>query len=202
MNKQNIIPWLRRTAFRKKAFRFNNEIYFYDISPLCFDTERIVELPILKRFLNRHRGKKILEIGNVSSHCSNVKTLVVDKYDPAKNVFNMDAVDMDKYCGGADAVVSISTLEHIGRDEEIKDPEKAIRSFELLLEIAKEKPILITIPFGYHEKLVATLSGLSRTRFMRRNIRNEWRECAYEECKGIQYGYPFRHANAIAVYLR
>ena len=85
--------------------------------------ERSIEVPIVMEIVNQNKGKRILEIGNVLSNYYKVSHDIVDKYEKAPNVINQDVVDFktnEKY----DLIVSISTLEHVGWDEEPRDDKK------------------------------------------------------------------------------
>lgn len=51
---------------------------------------------------------------------------VVDKYEGAPGVRNVDVLDNED--GDLDYVASISTLEHVGWDEQERDADKALRA--------------------------------------------------------------------------
>ena len=66
------------------------------------------------------------EIGNVLAHYVETDHLRVDKYEQAEGVQNLEVLDFDP--GPLDWIIAISTLEHVGWDEEPRDPGKAVRA--------------------------------------------------------------------------
>src|SRR5262245_21627467 len=52
------------------GFIFNRKTlpYFRHRYNMTWRNERCIEIPIAQEFLNRHKGKRVLEIGNVLSH--------------------------------------------------------------------------------------------------------------------------------------
>ena len=63
--------------------------------------------------------KNIFEVGSVLSHYFPINHDVLDKYEKGHGVINQDVVDFkphNKY----DLIVSISTLEHVGFDDNTK----------------------------------------------------------------------------------
>jgi hypothetical protein len=79
---------------------------------------------------------------------------VLDKYDPAPHVLNEDVIyfkPVEKY----DAIISISTLEHVGWDEDVRDPAKFITAVRNLTEncLAPGGCMLVTVPLGYNTYL-------------------------------------------------
>lgn len=127
--------------------------YFYHWYNNAWRNERAVEIPIIWSFVNKYNGKNILEIGNVLSYYFTIHHDVVDKYDLAENIIKKDVINFSphkKY----DLIVSISTIEHIGRDEESKDPQKVLKILEKLKTFLSHKGIIvITFPLGYNEIL-------------------------------------------------
>ena len=162
---------------RNKRFKYQciEYEYLYNLYNATWRNERAVELPIVFRyayFMSLDRGREIgwftgyndcsiLEIGNVTSHYTNyglqwgmntaLPDAIVDKYEHGWGVKNEDIVTFkpkEKY----DLVISISTLEHVGIDEEPPNPSKLI---EALFNIKKNilKPggtMLATVPVGYN----------------------------------------------------
>ena len=121
--------------------------------------ERIIEIPIIKNYLNRYGSNKynILEVGNVFSHYYPIKHKVIDKYEKSKFASNIDVIDFDdgkKY----DLIVSISTLEHVGFDEEIKDRTKFFKSLiHLRSLLTKKGKLIFTVPLGYNPDVDKTI---------------------------------------------
>ena len=116
------------------------------------DGERVVEVPIAKTFASLHRGRRIAEIGNVMSYYLRLPDEwdVFDKYESGYHVKNVDILDLNR-TSQYDAAIAISTLEHVGWDEESRDPNLfyiAIRNFCGLLSPGGEG--LITVPLHYN----------------------------------------------------
>ena len=130
--------------------------------------ERAIEIPIALNFLATLENKyNILEIGNTLSHYENSLSeyigirprRIVDKFEVALGVDNVDFMNIpseEKY----DAIVSVSTVEHIGQGIEpssqaygeqmqvrnLEAPLKAIAKIYDLLAVGGKA--LITVPFG------------------------------------------------------
>jgi len=115
--------------------------------------ERAVEIPIIRGVVRRSPGARILEVGNVLSHYGPVSHEVVDKYEKAEGVINEDICSyapLEKY----DLILSISTLEHVGWDEEPRRPEKILSAFEnLKCLLALGGRIVVTLPLGYNRPM-------------------------------------------------
>lgn len=193
--------------FRKKKFNFNGEklSYLYHRYNTTWVNERIVEIPIAMSFIEKYKGKRILEIGNVLNHYFSFSHDIVDKYETVLGVINEDAVDFQpdkKY----DLIVTISTMEHVGWDEEPRQPEKILKAFENLFKncLSSEGQIVATLPIGYNsffdELLEKGKIGFSEEYFLKRiSGDNNWQEVGREEAIRIKYGNPFSNANAIII---
>ena len=184
--------------FRGKSYR-----YFYDIINNTWMNERSVEISIVMKMVNENKGKRILEIGNVLSNYYDVPHDVVDKYEKAPNVINQDVVDFktnDKY----DLIVSISTLEHVGWDEEPRDDEKIPKALENLRNCLKPKGVMIvTLPLGYNQALNQHLKCgtivFHEQYYLLRIGNNSWREALWDEVKETTFGNPYLGANGLVV---
>ena len=127
--------------------------YFRHSYNLAYQNERKVEIPIAAWFLcNQDKSTRILEVGNVLRNYGFMDSRdILDKYDPSPGVINQDVVDYlpkEKY----DAIISISTLEHVGWDEAVRDPGKIPRSIKNLKEncMLPLGTMLVTLPLGYN----------------------------------------------------
>lgn len=178
--------------------------YLYRNYSSTWATEREVEIPIAYKFINEKRGGRVLEVGNVLSHYFKIKHFVLDKYERAPMVINADIANFrpkTKF----DRIVSISTLEHVGWDEKIKDPNKFERAVHNIRHMLKPNgSCLITMPLGYNPWIDRRVSennlGLDKLEFMKRvTYSNVWKQCGAEEAKKKYYGYPFFAANAILI---
>jgi SAM-dependent methyltransferase len=196
---------------RRDPFIFDGERYRYLLHHynMTWRNERTVELPLAARVLERHPGARMLEVGNVlhnyldDSHIP-ARREIVDKYELAPGVRNIDVIDHhpdEPY----DLIVSISTLEHVGWDEDPRDPTKSPRAIELLHSwLAPGGELLVTVPLGHNPELDRRLLDgppmFERLRFLRRvSSGNRWVEAQADEVRGTLYGSPFPFANALAV---
>lgn len=172
--------------------------------------ERAVETALAREVLAEHPEARVLEVGNVMRHyLPGVRHTVVDKYEQAPGVLNADVAELDE---GAeyDLVLSVSTLEHVGWDEETVDPEKPGRAVEILKRsLAPGGLLWVTLPVGYNphldERLRAGEYGFTRLRALRReSTRNVWREVPLEEVWAAPYDRLLytAHGLVVAEYVR
>ena len=180
------------------GFTLNGERYSYQRKCHAPDSERRVEMPIISKLLQQHKGNRILEIGNVMHRITSVKRDVVDLHE--RGCINSDITDYTPphlY----DLIVSISTLEHIGYKDNMHRAVKAAQRLPELL--AKNGRLAVTWPLAYNHTLdYAAFSGrLPFTPFyMKRvNRENEWRQAPLREVENTQYNRPYPSANAIIV---
>ncbi len=195
--------YLRRRWFGPGTFEFAGQTHPYYFHPYSLDNERAVEVALARDFLRGQTGE-ILEVGNVLSHYFYFPHEVVDKYEIAPGVLNEDVVIFSpgkKY----DCIVTLSTLEHVGWDEQPRDPPKIIRAIEHLKNLLKEGGrLFVTMPLGYNphvdELIRARQSGFPEVGYLVRiSAGNRWREAKWEEVQQAKYGTPFPCANAVFV---
>jgi SAM-dependent methyltransferase len=119
---------------------------------------RAIEVPLARSFVERHPGS-LLEVGNVLGLYGPRDHIVVDKYDKDPSAVKVDVVEYvpDRTFH---AIVTISTLEHIGWDApEQVDPDKiavAVRHLRSLL--APGGRLFATCPIGYNPHLDRLIS--------------------------------------------
>jgi len=209
-NTRKIVHFFRLNYYRLfktgRTFFFDgrNYHYFYHGYNTAWRTERSVEIPIVWDFVQAYQGKNILEVGNVLSHYYPVTHTVLDKYETAPGVLNRDVVD---YHPGLpyDLIVAISTLEHVGWDEEPRDPPKVLRAIEHLKTcLAPGGRLIITIPMGQNVELDKYLRqhmiAFDRMLCMKRISKgNDWIETTWPEIQDAMYGSPFRAANGLVI---
>jgi hypothetical protein len=189
-----ICYWIIRVLRRPSLFDFRGESYryFWHRYNATWRNERAVEIPIARGFLAGISPHKVLEIGNVLSHYSPVAHEIVDKYERAEGIRNEDVCDFksDKKYG---LILSLSTLEHVGWDEEPKDESKCLRAFENLQSLlALEGRLVVTIPLGYNPSLdrmidEGRISFSKRVYLKREPHRNIWREVSTEDVRQPHY---------------
>jgi SAM-dependent methyltransferase len=199
-----------------ETFRFAGEDYEYVDTVWSKDNERRAEMALVRPLLLSAWwfDKNVLEIGNVSAHhfesdvartslAVSDRFRVVDKYERAPGVENMDVLEV-KAPAGYDLIFSVSTLEHVGWDESPRDELKAWRAIWHLGTLLRERGLLFfTIPMGYHPRLdEAIRSGgfPGERRFLRRiDAANHWEEIEAGAVGSVAYNAPFPCANVLAV---
>ncbi len=192
---------LRPDGFSLAGRRFRYFAHPYNVT---WRNERAVELPVALGLLHDAPGARVLEVGNVLVHYGHGGHDVVDKYEPAQGVFAEDIVDF-RPATPYDVIVAISTLEHVGFDEDVKDPGKPRRAVEHMASLlAPGGRMLVTIPLGYNEaldrELLAGRLAFDEVRYLKRFSRlGRWREVPADAAAGTRYGHPYRWANAVAV---
>lgn len=214
MNPAELLKRLFITLTSPQINRLNRKRHFYlgnkELNYLISDynnsslNERTVEIPIALDFLMQKNPAEILEVGNVLNHYVDVQHDVVDKYEKELDVINEDAAYFrtDKRY---DLVISISTIEHIGYDEDKKEYGKALRTIRNLKSLLSPGgKILITVPLGYNPEIDSIVKNhseeFSDIHFLKRmSIMNHWKEVTVEEALNTRYGDKYFCANAIAI---
>jgi len=201
--------------FRRKVFTFNGRTfqYFYHRSNRTWETERAVEIPIVWEMVKNNSNKNILEVGNVLSHYFPVNHDIVDKYETSKGVINKDIVDF-KPSKKYDLIITISTIEHVGYDEEgcagspyemKKNPQKTLLALENLNRMLNVGgKIIVTIPLGYNpylDNMIKTNKIVFTKMFCFRRIseNGDWIETNWNGVKNSKYNYPFLAANGLII---
>ncbi len=193
-----------------KTFKFNGRVlkYFRHNFNFAYDNERTIEIAIINDFLKTlGSDAKVLEVGNVLANYGfrNISRDVLDKYDRAFHVLNEDVISfkpLKKY----DAIISISTLEHVGWDEETRDPFKIIAAVNNLKEncLASKGCMMVTIPIGYNtyfdDQLANGATYFTEKYFLKRiSANNEWTQVDYPHVMDAKFGQPFNNANAMCI---
>lgn len=191
----------------EKTFMFNGDIYdyFYHEYNSTSINERCVEIPIIWKIVCLHEGKNILEIGNTLSYYFDIKHDVIDKYDKHKSsIINQDIVDFSS-SKRYDLIISISTFEHIGFDEEPKEEYKAARAIKNVKNLLSPKgKAYITIPLGYNIELDKMLLSremeLDYLYFLSRKSStiNLWTQIKQEDLR-IEYKKPYDYIYYLAI---
>ncbi|HEY7598360.1 MAG TPA: hypothetical protein VH741_00410, partial [Candidatus Limnocylindrales bacterium] len=160
--------------------------------------------PIARSFMAGHAPERVLEIGHVLGHYGPQEHVVVDKYEQAPGVLNHDVFELDQL-GRFERVVAISTLEHVGWDEEPRDASKSPASLHAIQRlIAPGGKLLVTVPVGYHPGLDAAIRA-GQFRFARagalrrRQFGPHWDEVAPESVWGTPYDFLLYSARAVFV---
>ena len=145
----------RRTPFQLDGRPYRYFIHHYNRT---WNNERTVEVSVAAEAIERRAGGNTLEIGNVLVNYLPAgrlpeRRLVIDKYELAEGVVNVDVMDHEP---GApyDLIVSLSTMEHVGQDDDRHEPAKAIAAIERLHGwLAPGGELLVTVPLGHNAAL-------------------------------------------------
>jgi SAM-dependent methyltransferase len=172
-------------------FQGRRYIYFLHNYNITWGNERAVEIPIVRAELERARGRRVLEVGNVLAHYGAVEHEVLDKFERGQAIRNEDVATFragERY----DLIVSISTLEHVGFDEEPRDPDKIRRAIANLRDhLAPGGRLLVTLPLGYNAGMDAQLAAgelpFDRCSYLKREGFCSWREASWGEVAGAAY---------------
>ncbi|HYT83915.1 MAG TPA: hypothetical protein VEK86_10705 [Gemmatimonadales bacterium] len=178
--------------------------YFYHAYNQTYCNERAVEIPLVWPIVQAVSPDRVLEVGNVLSHYFPTRHDIVDKYERAPHVQNVDVVDF-RPTRPYDLIVSISTLEHVGFNERPLEPGKpwrAIRHLQGCLSLQGQ--LVISVPIGLNPHLDLMLQEgripLHDPVFLRRiSGDNRWRQVSWEEIRHARYGHPYRNANGLVV---
>jgi hypothetical protein len=172
---------------------------------MTWATERAVEVPIAREFLERFAGKRVLEVGNVTPHYLDTANTVLDKYERGPGIINEDIADYSP-TERFDLILSVSTFEHIGYDDEANGESgekisQAITTCRGLL--ADDGQLVLTLPLGYNPALDRMIAdgqlGSTHATFLKRTGRLAWQTVAAEAALACEYGRPFPYANAVMI---
>lgn len=195
-----LIPLLPR---REIDFDGRQLPYFYHRYNLTWANERAIEVPIGRACLEGVAPAQILEIGNVLSHYGPVEHDILDKFETGAGVINEDILTWTprrQY----DRILSISTFEHIGFDDEEKDVtgqriRHAIDRCRGFLRPGGQ--LVITAASGYNpafDQLVrGNQFGASRLDLYHRVTRGRWEPCGEDCYLQTRYNKPYPFGNAL-----
>lgn len=140
---------------KMSGFEFNGRRYPYFCNSYnqTWMNERCIEVPLCMSHVKP--GYKILEVGRVLDHYYKFPHDCVDKFE--KGARNIDVVDID-FETRYDTILSISTLEHVGWDED-RNPEKIHTAIGVLRKHLKPGgKLVVTMPSGYNQNLDGDLA--------------------------------------------
>jgi SAM-dependent methyltransferase len=187
-------PWTLTGSHGRFDFQGDRYAYLFHPYKLTWLTERAVEVPVVQAVVDRQAHRRVLEVGNVLSHYRPQTHLVLDKYERGPGVLNRDVLELEGL-GEFDLIVAISTLEHVGWDEDPRDPGKAVRAVSALRALlAPGGRLLLTVPVGYNAAFDAALRegaiSLSATAALRRvDGATRWKEVAPAEAWSAPYDF-------------
>lgn len=192
---------------RTKTFHFDGKTYeyLYHSYNKTWKNERGVEIPIFRELLLKHEGKRVLEVGNVLSHYFPIHHDVVDKYEVSSDVINRDIVEFFPQ-HAYDLIVSISTLEHVGWDEQPREPAKLLQAIDHLRFacLVPSGKLVASLPIGYNryfdDLLNSGRSPFTTQHFLKRiSEKNYWLESDWEGCRRAPYGRFVANALCIGI---
>jgi hypothetical protein len=161
--------------------------------------ERCVEIALGSHVLEGRHPSRVIELGNVLPLAGLGGHPVIDKYERGDGVLNVDILDYVP-TGRFDLAISISTLEHVGWDEDPRDPGKAAAALERLAELADD--LLVTIPVAYHPAFEdAFVEGpFDRVELLVKTARDaRWAPRPLAERSRVRFAAPYANANGILV---
>ncbi|MFH1781059.1 MAG: hypothetical protein ABH835_00345, partial [Patescibacteria group bacterium] len=104
-----------------------------------------------------------------------------------------------------DLIVSISTIEHVGYDENPKDSMGFVPALASLKKyLSPVGKMVITFPLGYSPQLDKAFKeknlGLAETYCLKRvSPFNKWQEVECREVSSIKYDQPYHAGNAVVI---
>jgi hypothetical protein len=161
--------------------------------------ERCVEIGLGRHVLGGRDPSQVIELGNVLPLAGLGGHTVIDKYERGDDVLNVDILDYVP-TRRFDLAVSISTLEHVGWDEDPRDPGKAAAALERFSRLADD--LLVTIPVAYHPAFEdAFVTGpFDRVELLVKTSRDaRWAPRPLVERSRIRFSVPYANANGILV---
>ncbi len=197
-------PWTVVGSHGRFEFAGERYGYLYHRYKFTWLTERAVEVPIVQSIVDRHAGRRVLEVGNVLSHYRSQEHLVIDKYERASGVLNRDVLELDGL-GPFDLIVAVSTLEHVGWDEHPRDPDRAVQAtLGLRSLLATGGRLVVTVPVGYNREFDAALQHgavpLSEAAALRRvGPGAGWQQVSPAEVWSSPYDFLLYRANGLFI---
>ncbi|MGE3062352.1 MAG: hypothetical protein AB7T10_01805 [bacterium] len=188
----------------KFIFKGGELYYFYHKYRSTWANERIVEIPIFKNLIDKFTSNQILEVGNVLSHYYKTDYDILDKYERMENIIQKDILSYlpeKKY----KLIISISTFEHIGWDENPRNPEKVKEVIEHIKKLLdKDGELVFSVPINYNPELDKMIfSGEiklnSKIYLIRTDRQNHWVEAQEKDILLSKYGYPYFCANGLLI---
>jgi len=197
-----IIP---RLAPAKFVFEEKSLPLFYHRYNMTWANERAVEVPVAGEFLRRFAGKRVLEVGNVTSHYLDTGHTVLDKFERGPGIINED-IDGFAPTEQFDLILSVSTFEHIGYDDET-DGDSGVKISRAITTcrglLAAGGQLVLTLPLGYNPALDRMIAdgqlGCHCAIFLKRSDRSAWQAVDAETAMACEYGRPFPYANAVMI---
>jgi SAM-dependent methyltransferase len=182
-----------------RGYYYNGDFYHFFAHPynVTWANERSVEVPVFKKLLQTANGS-VLEVGNVLSHYQSVDHSVIDLFEEAPGVQNIDIVNFNP-TNRYDLILCISTLEHIGKDDEAR-PEKATEAIaHIKTLLAPGGRLVVSVPLGYNEYVDKLLPKVfDYVYYMEHHGQYYWRQLPLDLIKNKSYDTATGGAGAVA----
>ena len=202
----DVLQWLfkyRNCALSRQNFELDKLVYSYILHPYnhTWCNERAIELPVVFKYMSQRSFAHVLEIGNVISYYKQSRHDVLDKYEHGVGIIREDILSYEPV-HTYDLIVSISTIEHVGIDENPKNPEKVLDVFPKIMQmLAPGGCAIITFPVGYNKFLDSCIKKrivTSKSLFMKRiSKENNWKETDLDDVMKCKYASPYPAANGV-----
>lgn len=205
----------RRTLLMRALLPFKRKAYFeYHEKKLTYCTskynhsdlnERTIEVPIIEYYIDLEPHAKVIELGAVLQHYRRVNFVVVDKFEKGNEILNVDIVDF-KPKQKFDLLISISTLEHIGFDDDT-DPDKIVKVVKHIRThvLSPTGKAVISFPLGYNPHLDQLIQSkrmklFDRLEFMERYSHlNYWRMRLRPPVFPVTYNARYNNAQLLGI---
>jgi hypothetical protein len=174
---------------------FDIKYYFNHPHNETIINERCVEIPVALRFLDLFKNHDFLELGAVLPYYIKSNHPVVDPMDRASTIKDYaENIDFSNK-----SVLSISTIEHIGRgDYNIKEVDGLAQ--DVLSKIYnKSKACLISWAVGYNKPLDSYVQNSNQFDYIfhQRVEANKWIVSMEKSNFDAKYGEPFYNGNSV-----
>lgn len=174
---------------------FDVKYYFNHPHNKTIINERCIEIPIALRFLDSFKDDNFIELGAVLPYYIKSDHPVVDPIDRASTIKDYaENIDFSNK-----SVLSISTIEHIGRgDYHMKKVDGLAQ--EVLFKIYNaSKACLISWAVGYNKPLDSYVQNSNQFNYIfhQRVEANRWVVSEETHNFNAQYGNPFQNGNAV-----
>ncbi len=224
-----IFRLIREINANSGNFQFNGEKLFYfwhsyNGAPL---TERSIEIPIIRYYMEKTRARDFLEIGNVSNHYYTYfqdlidSKVVIDRYEKGWGVTNKDIKDFiskEQFS----FIFAISTFEHMDSDrganpDYIEGKSKLITyAADNIVHVcnnllSKGGSFIITAPIAQSQEWDKTLFSNDilnvdflkvksiKTYFFKKTSEIRWIQTDINSAVKARYNYPLPNVNVLSI---
>jgi SAM-dependent methyltransferase len=191
--------YFNQLASLLKGFYYNGVFFNFYAHPYnaTWTNERAVEVPVFKRLLQTANGS-VLEVGNVLSHYQSIEHSVIDLFEEAPGVLNIDVLNYNP-TNRYDLILSISTLEHVGKDDEPVPHKARLAVDHLKTLLAPGGRLIVSVPLGYNEYVDRLLPEVfDYVYYLERLNQYAWRQLPLDLIKNTSYDTANGGAGAVA----